>query len=139
MRFHAIEGERDALRAVLAAIAAKRVGGITVQPPWPPQMLAATSLEAADMLVLDVSLISGRVAQVQLLVTRLRQLIVNDLAVKGVAGLETLTANEKAEVMTVLFTQCLVPAFEAVPDVVLVVERDGALVRLGPANRPRDN
>ncbi|MBL9014260.1 MAG: hypothetical protein JNL83_08790 [Myxococcales bacterium] len=139
MRFHALEGDRDALRAVLAKIASTRVAGITARPPWPKIALDGVGIEAADMLVLEIALISGRVAQVQLLVTRVQGLIVNDLSVTSTTGLEEPTANEKVELMTVLFTQCLVPAFEAVPDVVLVVERDGARVRLGPANRPRDN
>ena len=139
MRFHAIEGDRTALRAVLATIASKRVAGVTVQPPWPQIMLDGVGIEASDIVVLDIALIAGRIASVQLLIAPLRGLIVNDLAIKGVTGLEAPTANEKVETMTVVFTQCLVPAFEAVPDVVLVVERDGALVRLGPANRPRDN
>ena len=139
MRFHHLEGDRAALRAVLAHIAAKRVAGVTVCPPWPKIALDGVGIEEADIAVLDVALISGRVASVQLLVTPLRQLVVNDLAVRCATGLEAPSANERVEAMTVVFTQCLVPAFEAVPDVVLVVERDGELVRLGPANRPRDN
>jgi len=139
MRFHAIEGDREALRAVLARIASTPVAGMSVQPPWPPIALDGVGIEASDIVGLDLVLISGRVASVQLLITPLRALVVNDLAVRCATGLEAPTANEKIEAMTVVFTQCLVPAFEAVPDVVLVVERDGELVRLGPANRPRDN
>lgn len=137
IRFHQIEGGQEALRAIVAHIRASVPPGVTALPPWPQAHLEGCGLESSDdLLMLRIELASNRRATVQLLVTQLRGLIVNHVMMDAVTGNEPPSPAQSSEVMTIVFEHCLLPAFEMVPGVAMVVQRGDELVRFGPGKRP---
>ncbi len=117
-RFERIEGTQELLRESLAFILAHLPMDAEIGPEMSPAVLAAIGIEAAD--VLDFALPIGEgLARVQLLITPYLGLQINLLAAS--AERDTLTEDERVDLVGRLLAECIIPAFEAHPGTALVV------------------